>query len=387
MKKNIIIVESDLIIQELHKHYIESLGHQVSKCFENGTDLIQYLKNNSADLIITDIEISGLIDGIEMTKRIQENQSIPVVYTTSKTDDYNYKRAVNTNMRGFLHKPIILNDLKEIIESLHIITDSILYAERIQKAIFPDRQEIHKIFINSLYIYRPKDIISGDFSILIPRKKHDDIIGGIGDCTGHGVPAALLSVLCHEILTNNIKKNKELKTIINKLNTSIIRNLSSYNSENKLYDGLDLILFRVVPKQSIIEISGIKRPFIHFNNKNKTISYYNLKGNSIGNPFNNIEEIPFYSLEYSEDDYFYFFSDGVTDQFGGNKGKKLMKKGLIDFLTHLSSFPKPDREIELDIFLRKWQGNLEQTDDMIFMGISPCNVNIPYIYKKQKDSI
>ena len=227
-----------------------------------------------------------------------------------------------------------------------------------------------------MYFFRPRDIISGDFSLLVKRKKHGDVVGGVGDCTGHGIPAALLSVLCHEILMSSIKKHKELSTVISKLNKSIIRIFSRLDKENSVADALDLILFRVIPSESRIEISGIKRPFIHYNSSTNTHDYYSLKGKSIGTPFADDEEIPSMQFTYNDNDYFYFFTDGVTDQFGGPNQKKLMKKGLISCLNNLSQMPPLKREIELDIFLRKWQDKTAQTDDMLFIGISPSNVNL-----------
>jgi len=378
MRKKIVIVEDDYIIQELHKLYVSNLGHDVVACFENGWDAIEYFKHNYADLILMDIRLEDSLDGIETMRKIQEIRSIPVVYITGNTEDANYKRAINTNMKGFLSKPVLPDELENIIDSLNDLTDSIIYAERIQQAIFPQRKEINNVFKNSVYINRPKNILSGDFCILTTRRKNADIIGGIGDCTGHGIPAALLSVLSHEILTNNIKKHKELKNIIEKLNVSIIRNFTNKNKENTIFDSLDIILFKVKPNESVIEIAGIKRPFIHYDSTAKKHVYYSLKGQSIGSTFLLADEIPFESIKYAKDDYFYFFSDGITDQFGGPDSKKLMKKRLMEFLDNSISLSSLEREIELDLFLRKWQNNTEQTDDMIFIGISPNKLNPKY---------
>lgn len=379
MKKKIVIVEDDYIIQELHKHYVENLGHEVIATFESGKDAIEFFKDNNADLILMDIRLEDSLDGIETMKKIQEIRSIPVVYISGNTEDSNFKRAVNTNMKGFLSKPLAPSQLEDIIDSLNDLTDSILYAERIQKAIFPQRHEIHRTFGNSLYLNRPRNIISGDFCFLVSKLKKSEVIGGVGDCTGHGIPAALLSVLSHEILTSNSKKISDLRLIINKLNSSIIRNLSRLDKENRMSDGLDLVLFRVIPNESKIEISGINRPFIHYDAKTQTHHYHKLKGLSIGNYYKSLDEIPLVSFTYSENDYFYFFTDGITDQFGGPNGKKLMKKGLLEFLDKISEMPPLKREIELEIFLRKWQHNLDQTDDMLFIGISPTNINAKFI--------
>ena len=381
MKKKIVIVEDDYIIQELHRHYVENLGHEVVGAFVSGKEAIDFFKENSADLIMMDIRLEDSMDGIEAMAKIQELSPTPVVYVSGNTEESNFRRAINTNMKGFLSKPVAPDELENIIDSLNDLNDSIIYAERIQKAIFPQLKEINSTFKNSIFINRPKHVISGDFLCLMKRRKNGDIVGGVGDCTGHGVPAALLSVLSHEMLSNNVRKHKELKNIINYLNNNIIRNFSSHNKENKISDSLDLILFRVMPEQQVIQIAGIKRPFIHYDSVTKTHRYISLKGNSLGTPIVDVESIPFEEIKFEKDDYFYFFSDGITDQFGGPEGKKLMKKRLIEFLDSVKELPSHRKQIELDIFLRKWQNNTEQTDDMVFLGICPSNAQIKTITK------
>ncbi len=376
MKKRIVIVEDDYIIQELHRHYVENLGHEVVGAFVSGKEAIEYFKENSADLIMMDIRLEDSMDGIEAMAKIQELSPTPVVYVSGNTEESNFRRAINTNMKGFLSKPVAPDELENIIDSLNDLNDSIIYAERIQKAIFPQLKEINSTFKNSIFINRPKHVISGDFLCLMKRRKNGDIVGGVGDCTGHGVPAALLSVLSHEMLSNNTRKHKELKNIINYLNNNIIRNFSSHNKENKISDSLDLIVFRVMPEQQLIQIAGIKRPFIHYDSVTKTHRYISLKGNSLGTPIADVESIPFEEIKFEKDDYFYFFSDGITDQFGGPEGKKLMKKRLIEFLDSVKELPSHRKQIELDIFLRKWQNNTEQTDDMVFLGICPANAQL-----------
>ena len=380
MKKKIVIVEDDYIIQELHKHYVENLGHEVVAAFTNGEEAIEYFTTNTADLILMDIRLENSLDGIETMKKIQNLRPIPVVYISGNTEETNLKRAINTNMKGFLSKPLAPGELEEIIDSINDLTDSILYAERIQKAIFPQRSEVHKIFSESIYLNRPKDIISGDFCFMVPKKRQSEVIGGIGDCTGHGIPAALLSVLCHEILRSNSKKFSDLRKIIGRLNNSIIRNLSRLDKENRVSDGLDMIMFRVLPQESVIEIAGIRRPFIHYKSSENIHEFQNLKGQTIGTPFTEEEEsIPFHRITYAPNDYFYFFSDGITDQFGGPDAKKLMKTRLLDCLSRIYTLTPDRREIELEIFLRKWQGNLGQTDDMLLVGICPSKINKKYI--------
>jgi CheY-like chemotaxis protein len=384
MAKKVVIVEDDLIILELHKHYVENLGQNVVGCFSSGEEAIDFFRSNSADLILMDIRLESSLDGIETMKEIQKLHPVPVVYITGNTEEVNLKRALNTGMKGFYSKPIGPDDLEEIIDSISSLNDSILYAERIQKAIFPQRPEIHRMFADSLYINRPKNVISGDFSFLVPKKRTNTVIGGVGDCTGHGIPAALLSVLCHEIVSSNSKKYDDLRKIIYKLNDSIRRNLARLDKTNTVSDGLDLIIFKIKPDENSIEIAGIKRPFIHYKSNEGIHEYVSLKGKMIGQEYEDESDIPFHKITYSPNDYFYFFSDGITDQFGGPEFKKIMKKRIIEFFDRTIDMPAEIKEIELDLMLRKWQGNNDQTDDMLFMGICPSKVNTKYIHYKNQ---
>jgi phosphoserine phosphatase RsbU/P len=369
MKKRIVIVEDDFMIQDLHRHYVEQLGHIVTACFATGIEAVEYFKNNTADLILMDIRLENDEDGIETMKKINQLSSIPVVYISGNTEESNFRRALNSNFKGFLSKPVMQSEIETIIDSLNDLNESIYYAERIQKTLFPQQKEIKSLFKNYVFINRPKQVITGDFLFALNRKKYADIVGGVGDCTGHGIPAALLSVLSHEMLVNKAKQHQDLKSIIYSLNNNIIKNFSDDKKENRISDSLDLILFRIDKKNQNIQFSGIKRPFIHFDSEQNTHNYIGLRGNSLGNRIDDINAIPFHEINYKVGDCFYFFTDGVTDQFGGPLGKKLMKTKLIEFLDQIADLPFSRKQIEIDVFLRKWQNNLEQTDDILFFGI------------------
>jgi phosphoserine phosphatase RsbU/P len=371
MKKKILIVEDDPMVQELHKYYVNNLGHEVVGVFTKGSELLDFLKDNSADLVLMDIGLEDDLDGIETMLKQQSSNNIPVVYISGNIEDSDLKRAINTNMQGFLSKPVSPDDLDKIITKLQNLNESIVYAAGIQEAIFPQMSDIKKYFKNSTYINRPKDIVTGDFPFLHHSKNNQFIIGGIGDCTGHGIPGALLSVLCHEILSESSRFHTDLRKVIFELNERLIKNFTDYRNTLKIADSAEIILFKIIPEDSKIEICAVNRPYIHYDSKNKVLNYVKMKTKSLGTTIENYDDIPFDELVYNENDYFYFFSDGVVDQFGGEKNKKLTPKRFIQFLNELSSGPINSRQIELDVFLRKWQGNLEQTDDMILMGICP----------------
>lgn len=383
MKKRIVIVEDDFLIQELHKQYIEKMGHEVIAAFSNGEDAVEFFMEHDADLILMDIRLETSLDGIETMKKIHKINEIPVLYVTGNTEESNLRKALNNQMKGFLAKPVMPQDLEDLIDSVNTINDSIRYAEKIQKALFPQKNEMKRIFNKCVYINRPKDTISGDFPFLLFKKKHLQIFGGIGDCTGHGIPAALLSVLCHEIVNNQTRKFSDLRLIIDRINKKVISSLARKEGDTTLRDGLDLIIFKVSPEESVIEIAGVKRPFIHFDSKAQKHNYYSIRGKSIGDVFDMESDIPVYKIPYSTNDFFYFFSDGITDQFGGINGKKLMKKRLLEFLDSTKDMPSDLLETELELFLRKWQGTHMQTDDILLIGLNPYQLSISHHLKSK----
>ena len=381
MKKKLVIVEDNLLIQELHMHYLTNLGHEVVACFEKGNDVIDFFKSNIADLILMDIRLEGNIDGIEAMEEIQKHVSIPVVYVSANSDDSNYARAVSTNMKAFLSKPLSSNDLEVALRNLSNLTDSILYAEKIQKTLFPQVDEINDYFKSSIFINRPKDVVTGDFCFLHRMEENDEIIGGVADCTGHGIPGALLSILSSYIISNNIKKTSNITEIIAQLNYELKQSLSRGNNLFNLNDSLDLVIFKICPTKSEIEISGLKRIFIYYNHENKKHEIVSLNENRSENnlsiTIHDTEvQAPLLKIKFNKEDIFYFFSDGITDQFGGPNDKKLMRKRLLSFFdSDMQNTDLKKKQFNLNLFLRKWQGITEQTDDMLLLGIKPVSAN------------
>ena len=380
MHKKIVIVEDNLLIQELHKHYLTNLGHKVVGCFEKGNDVINFFnEGNEADLILMDIRLEDDIDGIQAMEEIQKSITIPVVYVSANSDDSNYARAVSTNMKAFLSKPLSSEDLEAALKSLISLTDSILYAEKIQKSLYPQVDEINGYFHKNIYINRPKDIITGDFCFFHKQEETDEIIGGIADCTGHGIPGALLSILSSHIITTICIQKNNLTEIIETLDFELKKSLSRGKNTYQLTDSLDLVIFKIKAEQSEIEISGLKRILIYysFENKTNTVIYLNEKKSKNNTAIiNNTMDIasPLITIKFHENDIFYFFSDGITDQFGGPNDKKLMRTRLLEFFdSDINNHDLKLKQLNLNLFLRRWQGRLEQTDDMILLGINPSS--------------
>lgn len=372
-KKKIVIVEDHLIIQELHKQYVEDLGHEVVACFTTGEEAIHYFQDSAADLVLMDIRLDDAMDGIEVTKRIQELKPVPVVYITGNTEDSNFRRAMETSMAGFISKPVSQSELENVIDSLNDLTSSIIYAEKIQKAIFPQRKDFDALFQNIVHINRPMHIIGGDFPFLQHFPEKGIVVGGLGDCTGHGIPAALLSVLCHEIISNIVRRTQDLTEIAQDLNTSLINNLAKMNNVDGVNDSLDMIIFKLDVTKRTMQITGFKMGYLHWKSEERELHYHKFKGRSLGVPMNH-NDVQLLETTYNRDDQFFFYSDGVTDQFGGPMSKKLSTKGLMSIVEGIVGETPANREREINLLLRRWQGMNVQTDDMLMLGLTPSNV-------------
>ncbi len=368
MQKKIVIIEDELILQELHMHYVTNLGHEVIACFQTGSEAIDFFKNNTADLILMDIRLEGDMNGIETAEKIQEISNVPLVYVSANNNDNLYNKALgSSSMKGYLSKPLSPKELDDVIKSITNITDSINYAYKIQKQLFAKEEELNSIFKDYIYINRPKDIVSGDFCFISEKNNDGEIIIALGDCTGHGVPGALLSIICYNLLKNLTDNTSDLKTIISQIYTRLKSILSPTLSLQVLNDSLDISVFKIKDGSKVIEITGAKRELLFYDSQEREIKIIKLKMKN-----EDLDSAPLIKIEFHDDDVFYFYSDGITDQFGGNFDKKLTRKRLKNFL--LSESLNTDMKLKqyrLNIFLRKWQGRINQTDDMIFLGIRP----------------
>lgn len=258
---------------------------------------------------------------------------------------------------------------KEIIEEKNKhITDSIIYAKRIQQAILPPEEVFITHLKNSFVLYKPKDIVSGDFYWI--ERKGNKILFAVVDCTGHGVPGAFMSIIGYNGLNQivneyNISKPSE---ILNELNKIISHTLKQREDESKIRDGMDLSICCIDLENNTLEYAGANNPiFIVRNNKVLEIK---ADKHPIGN-FVGETEFKFANKELKlfNDDRIYLFSDGYADQFGGPRGKKLKYNQFRDLLLlHHSKPMKIQKEI-LDFMFEEWRGDLEQIDDVCVIGL------------------
>jgi len=372
-KKKVVIVEDEFLISELYRHYLINLGHHVLATFTNGSDAISFFRENTADLILMDVKLGNSEDGIETMKQISTFRDVPVVYISGNTEDDNLKRALDTDLMAFLSKPVSMDDLDNILGSLKDINASMLYAERIQRAIFPQRREIGRILPGAIFISRARHLVNGDFCFIAKNRTRNWITAGIADCAGHGVPAALLSVMSHEILRGLARRNLEPQEIIRQLNRNIVRNLARVDRSRKLSDYLDLLIFRIEVNEQKISIADLRIPFIRYSAAADELEWHQFDGPRIGSGFIQPSQITIRTFSYQEGDFFFFFTDGLPDLMG-KEGKKLKKEGLLEAVKKIIRQTPSVRDIEFDMMLRKWQGSAVAGDDLLLLGFSPFEI-------------
>jgi len=387
-------LDAELLMKTLTKadmkydlHLVESKDH-----FINELDVF------NPDVIVSDFSLPSLnsLEALDIARK--KNSDIPFILVTGSVseefavdciragvDDYILKTSLvrlPSSIKNIFSRAVAKRE-KETILSMHqelkiayneieennkSMMDSINYAKLIQEAMLPEKAVLTNYFPNSLIIYRPKDIVSGDFYWFVEREKK--LFIAVADCTGHGVPGSLMSMIGYSLLNEivNVKKIREPAEILNKLNRGIRRTLKQDKTGNQRCDGMDIALCAIDRDKQVIEFAGANRHLIFFRDKELEMT----KGNKFGiGGLHDESAIRFtnHTISYDEGDIIYLCTDGYADQFGGTKGKRMMTRNMIKILEKSLSFGVGEQEQLLNHWLDKWQGNYEQTDDILLIGI------------------
>lgn len=301
---------------------------------------------------------------------------------------------------------------KEILEKNNNIIDSIQYAKRIQHAILPLEKTFHSLLPNSFVYNEPKDIVSGDFfwigsvnsnfsqtyqSTTISKKEttfnqdssgtqfqgtnfeveyltenneNSIILFAAVDCTGHGVPGALMSIIGHNSLTKIINEYKfsEPAAILTQLNHDVRQTLRQEYNNSEIRDGMDIALCSLDVNNKILQFSGANNPLFLVRDKEIEI----IKGDKFPIGAYTDETIPSFTnhtVELQKGDSIYIFSDGYVDQFGGENGKKFKLKMFKEVILSIQDKPMKEQKQHLKETIEKWRGNLNQVDDMLIIGV------------------
>ncbi len=247
------------------------------------------------------------------------------------------------------------------------ITDSINYARRIQQAKLPKKEDIYFALPDSFVLFKPKDIVSGDFYFF--KKKGQSIFIAAADCTGHGVPGALMSMIGSEKLTVAVKSTEDTSEILHRLNKGIKKSLGQSDNIDSTKDGMDIALCSINTQSRIIKYAGANRPMWIVRNGCKFIEEIKPTKKAIGGFTENDQHFDTHKIQLSQGDTIYIFSDGYADTFGGEFGKKMMLRRFKEVLLEIQSKPMSEQERLLESFLENWKGELEQVDDVLVIGV------------------
>jgi len=246
------------------------------------------------------------------------------------------------------------------------ITDSIQYASRIQKALLVDQKEIDESLINQFILFKPKDIVSGDFYFF--AKKEHFVFLAAADCTGHGVPGSLMSMIGHEKLQNALSFSSDPGKILQLINKGIKETLNQNNNDTSTRDGMDIALTRIDLKTNEVIYAGANRPLWHIRNGANDIQEIKATKKAIAGFTDDLEVFEEHHLLFSSGDTYYIFSDGYADQFGKN-GKKLMTKKFKELLLSIQNLQMKEQEKFLNDFIEDWKASQEQVDDILVIGV------------------
>jgi serine phosphatase RsbU (regulator of sigma subunit) len=249
------------------------------------------------------------------------------------------------------------------------ITDSITYARRIQQSVLPDERILFDNVGDAFIHYQPRDIVSGDFYWF--RKEGSRLYVACADCTGHGVPGALVSVIGVNLLGQIIDSEKNISTghLLDQLHRRMFVALNKDSEARGSKDGMDIAVICIDKQTKQVEFSGASRSILRVSSSGAE----QIKGNrfSIGG-VHEVHETDMFTtavLPLMSGDAYYLFTDGFADQFGGPQNKKFMSRQLSDLLYAHSRLPMNEQQQKLEETFRQWKGMHEQVDDVLIIGM------------------
>ena len=343
-----------LSIQEVTKKRINDL-HIDERFIEFVNTVMSQIKRNE-EQVIDEIEIST-----STGDKIMQIKAIP------ELSDDKVLESVLLVAHDMTEMKKIEQDIKEKNKK---ISDSINYAQRIQTSILPDTSFIQHHFPRSFIFYRPKDVVSGDFPWFV--KKDETFYVAAVDCTGHGVPGALLSFIGYFLLNNivNIDDNFDAARILELLHQGVRTTLKQNEEGNNGRDGMDLALCKIDKEKKTIQFAGAHNP-LYLLRKGELIEYKGTRKGIGGKPLLKKKEKDFenHEIPYEDGDKIFIFSDGLPDQLGGERRRKYQSKRIREALTEKEDLTMAHFERHFSSDFYEWMGEEKQVDDVLLIGI------------------
>lgn len=289
-------------------------------------------------------------------------QDMQFAYRVEKLQEENRQhKEKNREIRQAYLK--IASQHRLIEEKNRAITDSINYAFKIQSALLPSSWRFKAAFEENFVFNEPRDIVSGDFWWL--HENEEKIVVAFADCTGHGVPGALMSIVGIDCLNLVISDHRAVDpgTILTLLDQKIASALNMGSGAVNSADGMDIAVLQVNKKSGEYLLASANRPVFHFSGG--ILNEIKADKMPIGEFYDDKKKFTTQVLQVQKGDLLYFFTDGYPDQFGGERGKKLKLKGFRNFVQGISSLPLHEQHVKIAAYFHEWKGAHEQVDDVL----------------------
>jgi len=284
---------------------------------------------------------------------------------------YRQKKKANTELASrndeITRQKEEIRHQKDIVEEKNKeITDSITYAQRLQQAILPPEKLWLRHLPESFVLYRPKDIVAGDFYWM--EENENEVFFAAADCTGHGVPGAMVSMVCSNALNRAVKEFglREPGKILDKVRELVIETFAK--SESEVKDGMDISLCALDKGSLRLRWAGANNPLWIIRYNTSAIEELAPDKQPIGQ-FETARPFSMREVQLQRGDQLYLLTDGLPDQFGGPRGKKFKYRQLQELLLANAALPMREQHLLLERAFESWKGALEQVDDVCLLGV------------------
>lgn len=344
-----------------------------------GVDNNDIIKRNLTDVNFNREIKTFFTEAIQKVKTSRQKTNTEVTFPTNFGDRIMQVNAIpefseDKDLETILFAAHDITEQKkieqEIKEKNHAVQESINYAQRIQTSILPNTKYLREFLPKSFMFYKPRDVVSGDFPWFF--KKGDDIFIAAVDCTGHGVPGALLSFIGYFILNNVVDHYDDIDAgqVLDKLHEGVRKTLKQDRIDSDARDGMDIALCKINLNNNLLQFSGAHRPLYLLRNG----ALQEFKGNrkAIGGiPLGKKPEKDFenHDINLEIGDKVFFFSDGLPDQVGGENGRKYQASRIRDAITGNPDFEMADYQSYFEKDFEAWKGDIKQIDDVLLIGI------------------
>ncbi len=275
-----------------------------------------------------------------------------------------YSRRLNELL---FNNELISHQKSKIGKQNEQIKSSIRYASRIQDAVLPTKDELLEKFPKHFLLFKPRDIVSGDYYWTMQLKNRTVI--AIADCTGHGVPGAFMSMLGISLLNEIVSKNEDFTPgeILDALREKIKNSLRQTGKKDEAKDGMDIAIAIIDTENKCLQFAGAYNPLYLI--RNSELMQVKADRMPVGIHLKEKENFTNNNIAIKKDDVIYMFSDGYVDQIGGKKNKKFMRKQFVKLLMDNHKKTMQEQKVILTETIDNWKSDNEQVDDILVMGI------------------